>query len=43
MYYCLKLKRENQFPKPLINHNVTDNFWEVIQWDERFQGIYLLR
>lgn len=40
MYYCLKLKRENQFPKPLINHNVTDNFWEVIQWDERFQGIY---
>jgi hypothetical protein len=40
MYFCLKLKRENQFPIPLINHNVTDNFWDKIQWDERFQGIY---
>ncbi|WMS85428.1 HEPN domain-containing protein (plasmid) [Bacillus wiedmannii] len=40
MYFCLKLKREKQFPKSLINHNVTDNFWEVIQWDERFYGVY---
>jgi hypothetical protein len=40
MYFCLKLKRENNFPLPLINYNATDNFWEIIQWDERFQGIY---
>ncbi|MGD7009490.1 hypothetical protein [Metabacillus sp. 84] len=40
MYFCLKLKRENHFPVPLINYNATDNFWEKIQWDERFQGIY---
>lgn len=40
MYFCLKLKRENQFPQPLINHKVTGNFLEVIQWDERFYGVY---
>ncbi len=40
MHFCLKLKQENQFPQPLINHKVTDNFLEVIQWDERFHGVY---
>lgn len=40
MYFCLRKKKENDFPIPLINCNVTDNFWEKLQWDKDFQGIY---
>lgn len=40
MHFCLRKKKENDFPIPLINYNVTDNFWGKLQWDNDFQGIY---
>lgn len=40
MNFCLKKRREKDFPIPLININVLDSFWEKLYQDDRFKGIF---